>query len=92
MVKVDRFQEGEATQLPFGRLTPITYLPFLLSESTTALITSTLCNQPYYTSAVYQKSIPCYLIDACLQLFLKKRNHYLVQADIVIWHRINLRK
>jgi hypothetical protein len=32
MDKVDRFQEGEATQLPFGRLTPITYLPFLLSR------------------------------------------------------------
>ena len=36
MVKVDRFQEGEATQLPFGRLTPITYLPFLLSTVTNA--------------------------------------------------------
>lgn len=33
MDKVDRFQEGEATQLPFGRLTPITYLPFLLSKA-----------------------------------------------------------
>jgi hypothetical protein len=35
MVKVDRFQEGEATQLPYGRLTPLTYLPFLLYKGIT---------------------------------------------------------
>jgi hypothetical protein len=56
MVKVDRFQEGEATQLPFGRLTPLTYLPFLLYKGITDKGLRAIRNPFYLSRQLWKKN------------------------------------